>query len=545
MYYLYLDLYQTIKALTVFKFPFCLFLLLVCFSSCSKRGQYDIILRQGTIIDGTGKLGYIGDVAITADRILKIGDCTKDRAVQDIDARGLVVCPGFVDLHAHLEPLPLLPDAASALHMGVTTALGGPDGSSPIRLGAYLDSLEGIGMGINVGYLIGHNSVRAQVLGMEAREPSTDELEEMQGLIEDGMRDGAFGMSTGLKYLPGAFSKVEEVIALARTASSYGGIYTSHLREEGLGLFEGVEEAVRIARDADIPVVLTHHKAIGQPMWGKSVVTLRMVDEARAEGLDVMVDQYPYTASYTGISVLIPPWSMEGGRYDKFAERVQDPVLRDSIHAGIVYNIMNDRGGGDLRRIQLARFNWKPELEGKTLYDWALVEGLEPTAEVGADLVIEAQLHRGASAIYHAMSEEDVERIMAHPMTMIASDGRITEFEKGFPHPRVHGTFPRVLGYYSRDKGVMALEEAIRKMTSLPAMRIGLEDRGELRVSAFADIVVFDAETIIDKATFTEPHQYPEGVIHVLVNGKFALKAGEFFDVRNGEVLRKSMNKRP
>ena len=528
--------------MTALKFPFFLFLTLICFSSCSKRGQYDIILRQGTIIDGTGKIGHQGDVAISGERIMKIGDCSKDRAVQDIDATGLVVCPGFVDLHAHLEPLPLLPEAASALHMGVTTALGGPDGSSPIHLGAYLDSLDGIGMGINVGYLIGHNSVRAQVLGMEAREPSMAELEEMQGLIEAGMLDGAFGMSTGLKYLPGAFSKVEEVIALARTASKYGGIYTSHLREEGLGLFEGVEEAVRIARDADIPVVLTHHKAIGQPMWGKSVETLRMVDEARAEGLDVMVDQYPYTASYTGISVLIPPWSMEGGRYDKFAERVQDPVLRDSIHAGIVYNIMNDRGGGDLKRIQLARFNWKPELEGKTLYDWALAEGLEPTAEVGADLVIEAQLHRGASAIYHAMSEEDVERIMAHPMTMIASDGRITEFEKGFPHPRVYGTFPRVLGHFSRDKGVLPLEEAIRKMTSLPAMRMGLDDRGVLVGGAYADIVVFDHETIIDKATFTDPHQYPEGIYYVILNGKIAIQNGKFSDVRNGRILRQ---KRP
>lgn len=518
-----------------------LYILIILLSSCAKRGQYDLIFRQGTIIDGTGKKGYTGDIAVLEERIIKIGNCKRDRAQTDIDATGMVICPGFVDLHAHLEPLPLLPDAASALHMGVTTALGGPDGSSPIHIAKYLDSLDRIGMGINVGYLIGHNSVRSQVLGMEAREPNADELIQMQKLIESAMRDGAFGMSTGLKYLPGAFSKVEEVISLATSAAAYGGIYTSHLREEGLGLFEGVEEAIRIAREADIPVVLTHHKAIGQPMWGKSVETLRMVDEARREGLDVMVDQYPYTASYTGLSVLIPPWSMEGGRYDKFAERALDSILRDSIHAGIVYNIMNDRGGGDLRRIQLARFNWKPELEGKTLYDWALAEGLEPTAENGADLIIEAQLHRGASAIYHAMSEEDVERIMVHPMTMIASDGRITEFEKGFPHPRVHGTFPRVLGHFSRDRGLMSTEEAIRKMTSLPAMRMGLSDRGTLRVGAFADMVIFDPKTIIDKATFQEPHQYPEGIEYVLVNGQLVLKQGQFFDVRNGKVLRKAL----
>lgn len=480
-------------------------------------------------------------MAITGEHIMKIGDCSRDRGNEVVNLNGLVISPGFVDLHAHLEPLPIIPDAASALHMGVTTALGGPDGSSPIRIGNYLDSLDNIGMGINVAYLIGHNSVRSQILGMEAREPNSQELEAMQSLIADGMKDGAYGMSTGLKYLPGAFSKVDEVISLAKTAASFGGIYTSHLREEGLGLFEGVEEAIKIARDARIPVVLTHHKAIGQPMWGSSKQTLQMVDDARKEGLDVMVDQYPYTASYTGISVLIPPWSMEGGRYDKFAERVQDSVLRDSIHKGIVFNIINDRGGGDLKRIQLAKFNWKPELEGKTLYDWAIAEGMEPTPGNGAELVIQAQLHRGASAIYHAMADEDVERIMAHPMAMIASDGRITEFEKGFPHPRVHGTFPRVLGHFSRDKGIIPLEEAIRKMTSLPAQRIGLSDRGILKVGAYADLVIFDPNTIIDKATFTEPHQYPEGIHYVLINGKMAIKNGEFHDVRNGKVLRKSL----
>jgi len=521
-----------------------LFFLLIAGStlfSCAKRGNYDIIFKSANIVDGTGKKSYKGDVAIASDKIVKIGDCKRDRATEIININDLTLCPGFVDLHAHLEPLPIIPDATSALRMGVTTALGGPDGSSPIHIGNYLDSLDRIGMGINVGYLIGHNSVRSQVLGMEARAPDRDELATMQELIAKGMKDGAFGISTGLKYLPGAFSKVEEVIALAKTASSFGGIYTSHLREEGLGLFDGVEEAIRIARDAEIPVVLTHHKAIGQPMWGSSKQTLQMVEKARAEGLDVMVDQYPYTASYTSISVLIPPWSMEGGRYDKFAERIQDKVLRDSIHKGIVFNIMNDRGGGDLKRIQLARFNWKPELEGKTLYDWALAEGLEPTAENGADLVIEAQLHRGASAIYHAMSDEDVERIMVHPMTMIASDGRITEFKKGFPHPRVHGTFPRVLGHFSRDKAIMPLEEAIRKMTSMPAQRMGLSDRGILKEGAFADIVIFDPETIIDKATFTKPHQYPEGIYYVLINGKMAIKDGEFHDVRNGKVLRKSL----
>ncbi len=520
-------------------FALCSIVCSLLFWSCSKKNYVDLCITNATLIDGTGSTAVKSDIAINGPDIVRIGDLKNIIGKTNIDAEGLIVCPGFVDLHAHLEPLPLIPSAESAIRMGVTTALGGPDGSSPVRIGKYLDSLDHIGMGINVAYLIGHNAVRAQVMGMEARAPTSGELAKMKQLVEDAILEGAYGMSTGLKYLPGAFSEIDEVIELSKVAASHGGIYTSHLREEGLGLLDGVAEAISIADEASIPVVLTHHKAIGQPMWGKSEKTLAMVEQARLQGLDVMVDQYPYTASYTSISVLIPPWSMEGGRYDKFAERCQDSILRDSIKAGIVYNIINDRGGGDLKRIQLAKFNWKPELEGKTLFDWAVAESMEPTPENGAELVIQAQLHRGASAIYHAMSEEDVERIMKHPMTMIASDGRITAFDKGFPHPRVHGTFPRVLGHYARDKGLFSLEEAIRKMTTLPAQRMGLEDRGILKVGAKADVVIFNPDKIIDKATFEKPHQYPEGIHYVIINGDVVLDNGTFFDLRKGIVLRK------
>ena len=528
------------------KLTLYIILIATFFVSCSKKKYVDVLIRNATIIDGTGSSAIKSDIGINGDMIVFIEEAKNVIAKRNIDANGLTVCPGFIDLHTHLEPLPIIPSAESAIRMGVTTALGGPDGSSPLRIGKYLDSLDNIGIGINVGYLIGHNAVRSQILGMEAREPSSEELSQMKQLVADAMSEGAYGISTGLKYLPGAFSKIDEIIELSKVASKYGGIYTSHLREEGLGLIEGVAEAIQIAEQASIPVILTHHKAIGQPMWGKSKETLSMVAQARERGLDVMVDQYPYTASYTSISVLIPPWSMEGGRYDKFAERCQDSILRDSIKAGIIYNIINDRGGGDLKRIQLAKFNWKPELEGKTLFDWAIAEGMEPTAENGAELVIQAQLHRGASAIYHAMSEEDVERIMSHPMTMIASDGRITAFEKGFPHPRVYGTFPRVLGHYARDKSLFSMEEAIRKMTYLPAQRMGLKDRGILKVGAKADLVIFDKKTIIDKATFEKPHQYPEGIHYVIINGKTVLENGTFYDSRQGTILRKdSLNLKP
>ena len=510
-------------------------------AACSPK--YDLLIRNGQVIDGSGSGGFAADVAVKGDRIVKIAPGLNARAAKVIDATGKVVAPGFVDVHAHLEPLPVLPAAESHLRMGVTTAVGGPDGSSPLSIGSYLDSLEKIGVGLNTAYLIGHNAIRLEVLGMENRPPSTEELRHMKALVEKAMQEGAFGLSTGLKYLPGAFAKTSEVVALARVAAKYGGVYTSHIREEGLGLLDAVDEVIQIAEEAGITAVITHHKAIGQPMWGASKTTLARVDSARARGLDVRIDQYPYTASHTGISVLIPAWAMEGGRYKAFAKRCEDPVLRDSIKQGIIYNILNDRGGGDLRRIQFSTFNWKPELAGKTLHDWALSEGLEPTPENGAELIIQAQLHRGANCIFHAMSEEDVVRIMQHPVTMVASDGRITEFGKGHPHPRVYGTFPRVLGRYVREMKVLDLPTAIHKMSGLPAQVFGIPERGLLKEGYFADLVIFNPDTIQDKATFEAPHQYPVGIDFVIVNGKVVLEEGAFYDLRAGKVLRKALLK--
>ena len=517
------------------------FLFLVLFYvSCQSPNHFDIIVKNISVYDGKGSNPYLSTIGVKGEMIeLKVRN--QDTADKVIDGNGLAISPGFIDVHAHLEPIEIFPQAESAIRMGCTTALGGPDGSSPIRLGKFLDQLDSSGTGINIGYLIGHNSVRLEVMGMESRKPDVDELSEMKEILELAMVDGAFGMSTGLKYLPGTWAETEEIVELSKVIANKGGIYTSHLREEGLGLIEGVKEAIQISEKAEIPVVLTHHKAIGLPMWGASVQTLEMVDSARTIGLDIMIDQYPYTASHTGLSVLIPPWSMEGGRYDKFKERTKDPILRDSIKNGIIYNIMNDRGGGDLKRIQLAKFNWKPELEGKTLYDWAKIENLEPTAENGAELVIRAQENRGANAIYHAMSDEDIKRIMAHPKTMIASDGRITPFGQGHPHPRVYGTFPRVIGHYARDLQVITVQEAIRKMTSMPAKRLGLKDRGIIDQGYKADLVIFNPETIIDKATFENPHQYPIGIEYVIINGKVALESGNFHDIRSGKILRRSV----
>jgi dihydroorotase/N-acyl-D-amino-acid deacylase len=350
------------------------------------------------------------------------------------------------------------------------------------------------------------------------------------------MREGAFGISTGLLYLPGTYSTIDEVVELARVAADSGGIYTSHLRKEGLGLLEGVGEALEIGKRARIPVVLTHHKAVGQLMWGKSAVTLAMVDSAIKAGTDVSIDQYPYTATHTSIRVLVPSWALVDGN-NEFEKRLAVPALRDSVIRGIIDNILNDRGGGDISRVQFARVTWDTSLEGKTLADWARRRGMEPTPANGALLVLEAMKNGGANAIYHVLDEGDVRRIMTSPHTMIASDGRLSQPGEGHPHPRAYGTFPRVLGEYVREHKLMPLETAIYKMTGMPAKRLKLRDRGVLREGAFADVVVFDARTVKDRATFANPHQYPVGIETVIVNGVLAVQDSKPTEARSGRVL--------
>ena len=515
----------------------CLLLLF----GCTPEVKFDVIILNGSVYEGNLSDPKKIDIGIVNDRIIEIGNLKARQSSRIIEAKGLVVAPGFIDLHAHLEPIFDLSDCESHLRQGVTTSLGGPDGRGPLPFGVYVDSLKQLGVGMNVGFLVGHNSVRRKVMKLDNRKPSLYELDQMKSLIAQAMNEGAFGISTGLKYLPGSFSQVEEVIELSKVASKKGGIYTSHLRDEGLQVLSSVKEAITISEQADIPVILTHHKVIGKPMWGKSDETLSLVDQARAKGLNIMIDQYPYNASYTGISVLIPGWARAGGN-KKFIERLKSPKLRDSIKNGIVFNILNDRGGDDLDRVQFAKVPWLTELEGKTLKYWCELKGLEPTTENGAELVINAQVKGGASCVFHAMDEKDVVNIMKHPQTMIASDGRLVKLGDGHPHPRWYGTFPRVLGHYVRELGTLSLKEAIYKMTSMPANAMGLKDRGVIEIGKKADITIFNSETIIDNATFEKPHQYSEGIEYVLVNGKFAVDQGEFKPIKSGRVLLKNFN---
>lgn len=366
----------------------------------------------------------------------------------------------------------------------------------------------------------------------------------MRQMVAVSMGQGAFGLSTGLRYIPGFYSNTDEVVALAQVAADSGGIYTSHLREEAVGLLDGVAEALEIGRRARIPVVLTHHKVVGQKMWGKSTATLAMVDSARRAGTDVMIDQYPYAASHTGIDILVPPWALAGGD-SALRRRMGDPILNDSIERGIVDNLLNDRGGGDLKRVQFSRVGWDSTLNGKTLYDLVIRENVQPTMESAAPVVLDVVLRGGARTIFHVLDEGDVKRIMAHPQTMIASDGRLNRLGDAHPHPRAYGTFPRVLGRYVRDEKVLTIEQAVRKMSGMPAARLGLTDRGCVREGCAADITVFNAQTVRDMSTYEDPHHYPEGIPWVIVNGVPVLENGTFSAARPGQVLRRAPGKKP
>jgi dihydroorotase/N-acyl-D-amino-acid deacylase len=450
-----------------------------------------------------------------------------------MDAHGLAVAPGFIDIHSHgRSGIFKVPTAENYLREGVTTIIEGPDGSSPVPLAPLFEKLNKTPISINFASFVGHGSIRAAVMGLVNRQATPEELEKMKALAAQAMRDGAVGLSTGLFYVPGNYANTEEVIAIAKVVGAMGGFHESHMRDETDKIIDGVKETIRIGEEGHLPTQITHHKVIGKANWGASVQTLKLVEEARARGVDVTIDQYPYTASSTGISALFPQWSLEGGN-KAVVERLHAPDARARIKAAIVYNISEGRGGGDPKNIVIVSCGFDSSLAGKSLAD--LTPGV--TIDKAAETAMSLQEKGGCSAVYHAIDEGDIERIMRSPYTMIASDGDIPVFGKEAPHPRSYGTFARVLGVYVREKQILTLQDAIRRMSSMPAQRLKFGDRGLLRPGMKADIVVFDPATVADKATFEKPHQYSAGFQDVVVNGKVVLRDGKVTAERPGRVL--------
>jgi len=505
---------------------------------------FDLVLEGGYVWKGSGSDSTVADIGIRGDRILAIGDLSGDSAELRVSVEGLDVVPGFVDIHSHAvrgsrdkSGLFTHPDAENYIRQGVTTVIGGPDGSSDLSIAGLLADFENTPASVNFGTFIGHNTVRKAVMGREDRDPTAAELDAMKELVSTGMRDGAFGLSSGLKYIPGAYSKSEEVIELARVAGRADGIYISHMREEGLDLIKSVKETIQIGERAELPAQITHHKVVGVDMWGASAATLALVDAANARGVDISIDQYPYTASSTGISVLFPAWSLAGSR-DVQLSRLSDPKTRARIKEGIKYNLIHDRGGNDPARVAIANCEWDTSLNGKNFAGILKERGLQVNMDNAAELAMEIQENGGCFGVFHAMSEEDVARIMQHPRTMIASDGGIHVPGEGVPHPRNYGTFSRVLAYFVRETHTISRGEAIYKMSKWPAQRIGLHDRGRIQVGAMADLAIMNLETVQDHADFQDPHQYSTGVVHVLVNGKWVLRDGHMTGNRPGRALR-------
>lgn len=505
--------------------------------SCGGQ-SYDLILKNGLIVDGTGDQAYAGDIAIIGNRIVKIGSLKESKAIETIDASGLVVTPGFIDVHTHCDRgIKRVPTVDNYILQGVTTVIGGNCGGHPFPLQEFFKDLEETGISINFGSLIGHNTIRREVMKFKMEAPTEEEMSQMKALIDKEMRAGGLGFSTGLSYLPGIYSKTEEIVELASAVSTYDGIYASHIRDQAQHITEAIEEAITIGEKNNLTVQISHIKLADDEVWGETERITKPVDDARARGVDVFLDQYPYTATSSGFTSSFPSWVFEGGR-DRFLERIKDPEIYAKVKAYIIERrLTSTKGINKLEKIYIANSRNYRDYEGKNLQEILLAQGIAPTIDNGVDLIIDIEKNGGASCVFFQMDEKDVEDLMKLPYNMHASDGSVQEVGRGVPHPRNYGTFPKVISYYVREKGVISLEEAIRKMTSLPAQVFKLKDRGLLKEGMYADICVFDLENFKDKATFEEPHQYSQGLSYVIVNGKIAIQDYKHTQNRSGIIL--------
>jgi N-acyl-D-amino-acid deacylase len=506
------------------------------FISFSQVDECDILIKNGRIIDGTGNSWYYGNVAIKNGKISQIGRDINPSAKKIIDAKGMIIAPGFIDVHTHIEDDEVKqPTADNFIYDGVTTVVTGNCGLSNVDIGTYLKRLDSLRLSINVASLVGHNDVRKAVMGRANRDATAEELKQMEAMIDKAMRDGAVGLSTGLIYIPGTYTKTPEIVALARIASKYNGVYATHMRDEGDSVISAINEALAIGREAKIPVEISHFKLSGQHNWGRSKETVPMIEAARREGIEVTIDQYPYTASSTSVSTLIPDEILADGQ-DSIRARLQRPAVKKYV-VDYMLRRLKKRKLKHFSYVVVANHAADPGYNGKSIEEINLLKKRKHKAKEEAETVIDIMINGGASAVFHGMSEDDIKRIMQYPFNMFASDASIRVWNSGMPHPRGYGTNARVLGRYVREQKVISLEEAIRRMTSLPAQKFQLSDRGLLREGYAADIVIFNENLVTDLSTFEKPHAYSKGFYYVLVNGELTVDNETHIGTRAGKTL--------
>lgn len=496
--------------------------------------EVDFVIENGLIYDGSGTLPVQGHVAVRNGKIVSVGSVAAPASQWSIDATGLVIAPGFIDLHTHGDSgvvSPLTRGCVNYLTQGCTTLITGNCGMGPVDVGAYYKQMEAGGVGANVGHLIPQGALRSEVVGKENRAPSDDELTKMRQLVQKGMSDGAWGMSTGLIYTPSTYASTSELIELAKVVASNNGLYASHIRGEESGLLESVQEAIKIGREAQIPVHVSHLKVKGTPQWGMLKLAIALIEEARSKGMTITADQYPYIAASTSLEATVfPAWSRSGG-LQQLVKRLDDPTSGNKIREEVQKSLSEKEDG---KQIVIASFSPRPDWIGKNLKQ---IADQEKTTSLKLTESIMRQ--GGASIVNFAMSEEDVRSAMTCDWVATASDGGIHLPGANRPHPRSYGTFPRKIGHYSIREQVLPLEQAIRSSSGLPADILGLTDRGYLRVGQAADIVVFSSKDLIDQATFDKPFEYSSGIHYVFVNGAPAIYNQIPTGALAGQVLRK------
>lgn len=497
--------------------------------------RYDLVIIRGTVIDGSGAPARGADVAVRNGRIVAVGTIPRGTASETIDAAGLVVAPGFIDVHTHADEVAETPRAENFVRMGVTSIVAGNCGGSALDVGEALTRIRQTGVSVNYATLIGHNTVRRAVMGTENRDATVSELARMRSLVWRAMADGAVGFSTGLQYVPGTYAKTPEILDLARIAGNAGGLYASHMRNEGTDLEAAVAETIRIGEVAGCRVQISHLKVDSPSRWGSSAQALALIDAARARGLDVQADQYAYTAASSTLGIRFPAWALEGGQL-AISGRLNNPGTWAKIKTE-TRALLAERGLEDLSFAVVASYTPDPSLQGLSIKQVAARLKGSVSADAQLEAARELMLGGGASMVYHFMAEGDVVRIMRHPWVAIASDSGVLVPGEGSPHPRGYGNNARVLGEYVRSRHVLGLEEAVRKMTSLPAQHFRFDRRGLIKEGYAADITIFDAGTVIDKATFEKPHAFAAGISYVLVNGVAVVRKGQHTGARPGEIL--------